>query len=129
MLAIYENQYSCLSIGARERQAKENERWKEDNSIELCKICAYYLYKKYIKIGSELQINISGRLRVYFKLLMDDKYLWLNDKNIVKLTDLLGIFDDCLDFMMTLLKGTSRRFLKREMHEYVHNVQVSLQME
>lgn len=69
---------------------------------------AFILFNKYIKIGSEYEINIAYRLRREMTLSMGnlDEFL---EKDISEL-ELLMIFDECCAEMITLVQDAFRRF-------------------
>lgn len=72
------------------------------------KECAYRLYEKYIEIGSEFQINISGEMRMRLDALMDDYDKWMEmDISDQKLCEM---FDDAIDEMTVLMSASLQRF-------------------
>jgi len=91
------------------------EQESEPDDIILCaKLKAYKLYKKYIEIGSEFELNISSKMR-------GDLGKVLNDRNVlikanVTFEDLLKIFDEVKVEMVQLLRGSLIRF--REQTDY-----------
>lgn len=70
------------------------------------------LYAKYIRSGSDLEINISGRSRNALSSMMDDYEEWMEHQKYRNLDAvfLMHIFDKCIDQMYDLLTASYRRF-------------------
>eukprot|EP01084_Bolivina_argentea_P023739 44342_1 len=88
------------------------EEHEEKNNIPIQNIKnkAYNLYVKYIKMGAELEINISGMMRDELIDTLDDKNKLMND-NTMNLKELLLIFNDAKEEMMHIMKIAFVRFL------------------
>lgn len=78
------------------------------------KLMAYKLYKKYIEIGSEYQINIASNTKERLESQLSDrnKDLFINDSNI-SLKDLLLLYQPC----------------KEEMRIYLHEMSLLIDIE
>ena len=70
------------------------------------------LYEKYIRVGSELEINISHRSRQALVQMIDDYDNWMNNNKYKDLDTvfLMHIFDKSLIQMINLLKASHIRF-------------------
>ena len=69
---------------------------------------AYEIYNKYIKIGSEFEINISWDSRVLFRNMFDDEEFFTNNAKI-KMMDVFLLFDEArLQMMRLLINSLSR---------------------
>eukprot|EP01084_Bolivina_argentea_P161792 281604_1 len=73
------------------------------------KIKAYKIYQKYIKIGSEFQINISSNQRKKVTKILNNYHLLL-ENNDIDINDLICIFNDCKQQVGTLLNHSLTRF-------------------
>ena len=75
------------------------------------KTMARELYLRYIKTGSEWEINISYMQRLKYERLMDDDNVWLNDnKDYDDLYKLYVLYDYCIQEMVSLLRSAFSRF-------------------
>jgi len=72
----------------------------------------YKLYAKYVRSGSELEVNISGRSRLALANMMDDYERWMRLHKYEQLDAvfLMHIFDKVIDQMFELLTASYRRF-------------------
>eukprot|EP01084_Bolivina_argentea_P258720 436295_1 len=80
--------------------------------INIAQYKAYLLYVKYIDYGSELQINISHKIRSRLRQLFSNTDIngnWMYNDNI-SLKDLLILFDDICDQLYSLLNSAYDRF-------------------
>jgi len=82
----------------------------EGDMLLLFKIKAYKLYEKYIKIGTEFEINISYRTRGTLQYLMKDYDQWISDQNRIDSLDLVKIFESAETEMIKLLNHSKYRF-------------------
>ena len=94
-----------------------------DSDDVLCnaKLSALYLYEKYIKVGSELEINISSTIRKEMRNILGDKEKLMNHVN-VNLNDLLLLFDKLITEMRLLLTYSHTRFKQKP--EYAKIIQI-----
>merc|ERR1712157_257155 len=85
--------------------------YPKDNELNITdvKIKAHQIYNKYIKVGSEFEINISGIQRDEIAEIMDSVEVLLNndDANVTKLFEL---FNECKLEMVQLLRSALNRF-------------------
>ena len=81
---------------------------KDDTFIDNAKIKAHQLYQKYVKPGSEFEINISFQERNKLSNLLDKLDVLLSCN--VNLTDLLSLFEECKGEMKLLLQWSLTRF-------------------
>merc|ERR1712228_632757 len=72
---------------------QNNTKNTEDSFLHESKMRAHRLYKKYIEIGSEYEINLRGDLRDAISVKLSDPELMTT--NNLTLIDLLLIFEDC----------------------------------
>ena len=76
---------------------------------------AYKLYMKYVKTGSEFEVNISAMARDQFEEMMDNYIEWIMlDQSIM---DLLDLFQEIKLEMLMLLGFSYGRFIKSEEFE------------
>lgn len=79
------------------------------------KVMARLLYLKYIKIGSEWEINIAYDNRMKYMSLMDNEREWLNnDKQYNDWIKLYGLFDLCIMDMISLIQSAFSRFKTKD---------------
>ena len=75
-----------------------------DNDILDCKLIAWKLYNKYIRAGSEFEINIGSLLRRELTMLLNDEFEWIHrNTDYNNSNKLLSLFIDCNREMMKLL--------------------------
>ena len=88
---------------------------KEDNAAELeltiWRAKAHELYRKYIKVGSEHEINLAGSERSYFSDKMDDIDDFMNSD--ISIDDLLILFESTKKAMRILLVFSLNRWKRR----------------
>ena len=70
---------------------------------------AYKIYKKYVKVGADYEINIQSRTRKRLMTQIDNYFAWINDKN-VDIVSLFYLFEQCFKEMIALLNGCLTRF-------------------
>ena len=85
---------------------------KDDPFLDNAKIKAHRLYKKYIKQGSEFEINISSTERLRLTNLLGDLDVLLSCN--VQLKDLLLIFENCKQEMRVLQTFALARYKANE---------------
>eukprot|EP00483_Globobulimina_turgida_P012289 UN12311 len=73
------------------------------------KIRAHKLYEKYIKVSSEFQVNISGRMSDAIGAILSDLNV-LKNNNEISLKDLVLLFDSPRYEMLLLLEFSFSRF-------------------
>ena len=89
----------------------------EDNNNELLdlswkqetKIRCYRLYKKYVALGSEYEINVSYHVRMEIIKIMCDFEKYMENDEIDELM-LLNMFNQCCQQMIHLIHGSFSRF-------------------
>eukprot|EP01084_Bolivina_argentea_P018442 34335_1 len=81
------------------------------NVLQILKHKAYGLYIKYIRIGSQFEINLSYRQRVELTNLMEDYDLWMNDNGSVNEMELFQIWDGCIAEMISFMNHAKTRYL------------------
>ena len=89
-------------------------KWAMKNDEELKilhdpKTKARKLYKKYVKTGSEFEINIKSETRRRVSMILDN-WTHLLDNYDITVDDLFLIFNDCKEQVMTLLNHSLVRF-------------------
>ena len=95
----------------------------EDNSDRLqnAKLSAHNIYNKYIRIGVDLEINISSTMRrKYRELLANENELIKN--NEISLADLAVLFKPAKTVMRTYLQYSYVRFKNQSEYEQVMNL-------
>ena len=113
-----------------QKQVKQND---QDGQI-ICQLyeakqIAFALYKKFIQVGSEYEINISSSMRDELINLMDDKDTWLKiDRNNVNIQNeaqmLYDMFVPSMKEMIMLLRFSFQRlhFSKVELFEKIEQI-------
>ena len=81
-----------------------------DDYIEI----ALKLYKKYIRVGSELEINIDFGNRKHYQNLFEN-----NGLNGLSRRELYKIFDPCIDIMITLTMPAFPRFKRGKKYKMI----------
>ena len=84
---------------------------------------AHKLYNKYIKIGSDYEINISSSMRKKFKNILDDKNKLMQSNENTKLSDLLLLFEDAKKEMRMLLSYSHSRW--KSSNQYAIMIQLA----
>ena len=82
-----------------------------DNTTPV-KYMVYDLYCRYIKDGSEYQINVSYTVKEQLSKIVDNKKQFIENINI-NLDELSCIFKDCCREMYVLMNASLNRALKR----------------
>eukprot|EP01084_Bolivina_argentea_P019859 36925_1 len=70
------------------------------------KIIARELYKKYIRVESEYEINIDGFRRRWYKKLFENETEWLKNKKYNDYQRLCSVFNACVEQMTTLITAS-----------------------
>ena len=99
---------------------QDNDTKTEDKNKDVMrrfKGIAYDLYSKYIEVGSELEINISG----YYRDKYNDLYNrdeWINNPEIISAEELLKLFDDvCMEMYKLMDYSFYRLKISDDYHE------------
>merc|ERR1712154_362467 len=71
---------------------------------------AYALFKKYIAVGSDWEINIDYYSRRKYNRLFENEQGWIENKEYSDNVKLYEVFDKCLTEMTTLIKSAFSRF-------------------
>eukprot|EP01084_Bolivina_argentea_P230258 388434_1 len=83
------------------------------NDAELsrqCKFKAYDLWAKYVRTGSEYEVNISSAMRSKYRGLSGNKQQWLDNEEYNDLIQLRDMFDDCCTVTRRLMAHSFQRF-------------------
>ena len=90
---------------------------EDPNYISNYKYMAKYLYKRYIRVGSELEINIDYLTRIKYKKKFEPNDNELsNDKQ-----ELFVLFDPCIDRMMALITASWTRFTDSKEYKMINS--------
>merc|ERR1711879_243512 len=90
-----------------------NEEWTVEQ-------VAYRLYAKYVRSGSELEINLSFETRTAFHGLFDDKTQSIRDRHSLSPKEYLSLFDDCiLEVVMLMQTDSLLRFVLSKRYKEV----------
>eukprot|EP01084_Bolivina_argentea_P104431 186992_1 len=75
----------------------------------------YELYAKYIKPGSEYEINIGGGLRSKYRTMLDNKKKWMTQiSRTMDISTMASLFDKCNDINLGLMSHSFMRFKKTD---------------
>merc|ERR1712087_106458 len=74
------------------------------------KVIAIGLYEKYIKVGSDWEINIDWHSRKAYQELFESEDGWIGNKEYDDEVKLYGMFDKCLTEMTHLVRAAFSRF-------------------
>ena len=85
------------------------EEKQSDDEVHDLKIKAHHVYRKYVMVGGELEINISWECRKSVIEILDDLELLIST-DAVTLKDLFNIFNDCKFEMWNLMLGSFSRY-------------------
>eukprot|EP01084_Bolivina_argentea_P230406 388661_1 len=72
--------------------------------------CSYLLFQKYIVVSSELEINISSRLRGKYYGMMNNKEMWIN-RSVESKTEIETLFDPVINEMFFLMIQSFSRYI------------------
>lgn len=86
----------------------------EQTKINMFKIKSYRLFKKYVALGSEFEINVSYAERYRLIGLMNNKRLWMNEESKISVNDLCNIFSACQNEIYSLMNDSVTRFKTTE---------------
>merc|ERR1719384_1057879 len=86
------------------------------NEGHVFKKIARRLYEKYIRTGSEFEINLRYADRKMYQKLMENETAWLKETAFDSNIKLFELFDVCISEMCTLLVAAFARYKKS--HEY-----------
>merc|ERR1712083_1099790 len=71
----------------------------------------YALYDKYIRQGSDYEINISGGLRGQYNNMLGDKRKWITERcREMEIEALADMFDKCIEINLGLMGHSFVRF-------------------
>ena len=94
--------------GMKGKSSKKKTGGTEIERVRMFKIKAYKLYGKYVKWGSEFEVNISHRVRVKLDELMGSYDKWIgSDSSEMEVVD---IFDAASTELGSLLRDSLKRF-------------------
>ena len=85
------------------------EKYDDNQDIKMYKMKAHKLYLKYIRVGSEYEINISGVQRDEIANLLDNLNHLLSNNKITP-NALFILFEQCKQEMFQLLQSSLHRF-------------------
>lgn len=96
-------------------ECMNDERFSGKNELQ-CKMIAFKLYEKYIKIGAPYEINIYDETRMMLTSLMTSGYsdTWMENESTMSGLQLLTIFDGCCHEMIKLLTISFARLTTKE---------------
>ena len=97
-------QQASLSTSTTEDGLSLSKIWILD-----AKMKSIELYRKYVAVGSEYQINLSTRTRERLTDRMDNSNQWIQNQTVSKM-ELFYLFDKCCQEMFYLLQGSFARF-------------------
>ena len=82
-----------------------------DNKYDEFKLKAYKLYIKYIKSGSEFELNVPHTIRNRFGSVMGNYEKWMLETSVDQFTvrELVQLFDRCSIELVSLLNGSRQR--------------------
>ena len=80
-----------------------------NDKLDNDKVRAHKIYDKYIKIGSEFEINVPWDVRKKCALKMDDLRT-MTDNHTISANDLFVVFNQCRDEVTKLLNNSMVRF-------------------
>ena len=93
------------------------------NIIYDIKLKAHKLYVKYIKTGSEYEINISSAQTQHITKILSDKNKLLNNSDLINISDLIILFNELKEEIKMLLSYSYSRF--KLTNEYIRIVQLT----
>ena len=100
-----------------------------DVVVNTAKLKAYKLYEKYISVGSEFEINISGLMREKIINIMDNKEKLMENTEIT-LKELFDIFNEAKSEMYQLLRVSLNRFSDQDdYHQIIDLIQKPIMTE
>eukprot|EP01084_Bolivina_argentea_P244986 410293_1 len=76
------------------------------------KTAAYLLYKKYIEVGCQREVNIRSHLRKKYKGQLGDKVIWMKNEEI-GLEELVNMFEPVVEQMFFLISQCYCRYLNK----------------
>ena len=108
-----ERKYGTESIKNEKTQSTAmNEQLESANIDNNLKLKGYSLYKKYIKIGSEFEINIIWQQREALMEVFDNHSVLLN--NQTTMNHIFQLFEVCKEEMVTLMGYSLDRFMQKD---------------
>lgn len=110
---------SSLSV---EKYLKKNKIEDDKERMKRYKEIAYAIFDKYIRSGSEYEINVSYQVRMKYMHLMSNKSDWINKMDDMDENELCRLFEDCYDEMIRLMSQSYSRFKLTEQFEKVRAV-------
>jgi len=105
--------YRALSDAQLEQKRRE--------LIAMYREIAYRLWDKYVRVGSEYEINIDYGLRKRFGVLMRNKQEWLHNESFDE-KELFLLFHPCVTRMFTFLSHSFTRFRDKPDFDRVQDV-------
>ena len=91
----------------------------DEEFVRRCKEKARNLWKKYIAVGSEYEVNISYQLRRRYESLLRNEEEWQANEEYADLVKLRDLFDSCCNVMKRLIKHSWQRFTESEHFEKI----------
>ena len=110
------NSFSVKQYMKKNKIQDQKERMKRYKEI------AYEIFDKYIRTGSEYEINISYQVRMKYMSLMASRNNWIHEMNIMDENELCRLFEDCYDEMIRLMSQSYSRFKLTEQFDKVRAV-------
>jgi len=112
----------CMKKDTTDDYMKENMINDKQQRIQRYKEMAYALFDKYVRTGSEYEINVSYTVRMKYMTLMASRDMWMNGTQDIDETELFRLFEDCYDEMLRLMSQSFTRFKRTEKFDKVREV-------
>lgn len=84
------------------------------------------LYKKYIQVGSDWEINISYHTRKRLNRIFEDEQKWQSNKDYDDIAKLFDVFEKCINEMTSIIRAAFQRFKQSETFLVLQNKSKSL---
>lgn len=94
----------------------------EQTKINMFKIKAYRLFKKYVNVGAQFEINVSYGERYKLITLMNNQRIWMKEEMKITPKDLCNLFSACQNEIYSLMNDSVTRFKTTEtFQKYVNS--------
>jgi len=104
---------SHLTVATATRSEREVLSESQRALLRRLKAAAYFLYQKYIRTYSEMEVNISSALRARYYEQMEDRLHWMECTETT-VEALYAVFDDVIVEMYRLMDCSLLRFLQSD---------------
>lgn len=126
---VYPGFYKALTIKAKcikkdtiQDYIKENMINDKEERKKRYKEMAFEIFDKYIRTGSEYEINVSYTVRMKYMSLMGSNDIWMNGMKDFDESELFRLFEDCYDEMLRLMSQSFTRFKRTDKFDKVREV-------